>query len=164
MMDNIAVGRNNQIVICEDVGNNARAGREWLYDIAADSITEIGISDPSLFVSGGSHFLTQDEETSGVIDAWDVIGPGWWLLDMQAHYLISGEDVEGGDLMALFIPQTVGCVADFNGDGFVTGEDFDSYVHAFEAGFISADTNHDGFLTGEDFDQFVQAFEEGCSK
>jgi hypothetical protein len=53
--------------------------------------------------------------------------------------------------------------ADFNGDGFVTGEDFDLFDQAFEAGDMSADFNGDGFLTGEDFDLFVQAFEIGDS-
>ncbi len=54
------------------------------------------------------------------------------------------------------------CAADFNGDGFVTGDDFDLYVAAFELGDISADFNADGFVTGDDFDAFVTAFEAGC--
>ncbi|GEM_PF-1554809 len=54
------------------------------------------------------------------------------------------------------------CKSDFNGDGFVTGEDFDAYTAAFEAGLIIADFNCDGFVTGEDFDAFVVAFEAGC--
>lgn len=106
--DNIAMSRFNQVLIQEDVGNNARLGRLWLYDLAQDSMLEIGISDASRFVAGGSQYLgTQDEETSGIVDAWDTIGPGWWLLNMQAHYGISGELVEGGQLMAVYIPQTV---------------------------------------------------------
>ncbi len=52
--------------------------------------------------------------------------------------------------------------ADFNGDGFVTGEDFDAYVAAFEAGDIASDFDGDGFVTGEDFDAYVAAFESGC--
>lgn len=54
------------------------------------------------------------------------------------------------------------CPADFNDDGFLTGEDFDAYVAAFEAGGIEADHNGDGFVTGEDFDEFVAVFEIGC--
>jgi MYXO-CTERM domain-containing protein len=76
--------------------------------MASDSMLEIGISDAARFTTGGANYFgTQDEETSGIVDAWDIIGPGWWLLDMQAHYGISGELVEGGQLMAVFIPQTV---------------------------------------------------------
>ncbi len=53
-------------------------------------------------------------------------------------------------------------LADFNGDGFVTGEDFDAFVSAFELGSITADFNKDGFVTGEDFDAYVEAFQAGC--
>lgn len=52
--------------------------------------------------------------------------------------------------------------ADFDGDGFVSGIDFDLYVAAFEAGDGSADFDSDGFVTGIDFDLFVLAFEAGC--
>ena len=55
-----------------------------------------------------------------------------------------------------------GCPADFDGDGFVTGDDFDAYVIAFEAGDDDADFNNDGFVTGDDFDAYVTAFEAGC--
>ncbi len=59
-------------------------------------------------------------------------------------------------------PSCTPCAADFDGDGFVTGEDFDAFVAAFEAGSASADFDGDGFVTGEDFDAFVLAFEVGC--
>ncbi len=54
------------------------------------------------------------------------------------------------------------CAADFDCDGFLTGDDFDLYVADFEAGNVSADFDRDGFLTGDDFDAFVLAFEAGC--
>ncbi len=54
------------------------------------------------------------------------------------------------------------CPADFDGDGFVTGADFDAFVQAFEAGDTAADFDGDGFITGIDFDEYVQAFESGC--
>ncbi|MFN5946440.1 MAG: alkaline phosphatase PhoX [Phycisphaerae bacterium] len=105
--DNIAISRFNQVLIQEDVGNNARLGRLWMYDLVSDSMIEIGISDSARFLSGGSEFLTQDEETSGIVDAWDTIGPGWWLMNMQAQNTLGGELVRGGQMMAVFIPQTV---------------------------------------------------------
>lgn len=52
--------------------------------------------------------------------------------------------------------------ADFNGDGFVTGDDFDEYVVLFEAGDPGADFNGDTFVTGDDFDDFANHFVEGC--
>ncbi len=54
------------------------------------------------------------------------------------------------------------CPSDFDGDGFVTGDDFDAYVSAFEAGVLAADFNGDTFVTGDDFDAYVVAFESGC--
>lgn len=60
------------------------------------------------------------------------------------------------------IPDECECLADFDQDGFVTGDDFDLYAAAFEAGGVSADFNGDGFVTGDDFDAFVLAFEAGC--
>lgn len=52
--------------------------------------------------------------------------------------------------------------ADFDGDGFLTGIDFDLFVMAFEAGIDAADYDRDGFTTGIDFDLFVADFEAGC--
>ena len=52
--------------------------------------------------------------------------------------------------------------ADFDGDGFVTGVDYDLYVLAFEAGDMTADFDGDGFITGVDFDLYVAAFENAC--
>lgn len=54
------------------------------------------------------------------------------------------------------------CMADFDGDEFVSGTDFDQYVVAFEASDLSADFDGNGFVNALDFDLFVQAFEEGC--
>ncbi len=57
---------------------------------------------------------------------------------------------------------SIACPSDFNGDGFVTGEDFDAYIAAFEVGTLNADFDGNGFVTGEDFDAYVLAFESGC--
>ncbi len=54
------------------------------------------------------------------------------------------------------------CPSDYNRDGFVTGEDFDEFIAAFEFGLPEADFNGDTFVTGEDFDGFVDAFVGGC--
>ncbi len=54
------------------------------------------------------------------------------------------------------------CVSDFDRSGFVDTEDFDAFVHAFEAGTQDADVDHSGFVDTEDFDAFVLAYEAGC--
>ena len=49
--------------------------------------------------------------------------------------------------------------ADVNGDGFVNGIDFDTFVYAFQDGLPLADFDGDGFVTQLDFDAFVWAYE-----
>lgn len=50
--------------------------------------------------------FNQDEETSGVIDVQSILGPGMFLFVDQAHYSIPGEVVEGGQILALYNPDT----------------------------------------------------------
>ena len=45
---------------------------------------------------------------------------------------------------------------------FVTGDDFDLYVAAFEGGTVNSDFDKNGFVNGDDFDGYVIAFEAGC--
>ena len=54
------------------------------------------------------------------------------------------------------------CPADFNSDGFVSGDDFDAFVVAFELGDAAADFDDNSFVNGDDFDGFTWAFEAGC--
>lgn len=51
--------------------------------------------------------------------------------------------------------------ADFDGDGFTTGEDFDNYLIAFQNGDLSADLDGDGFVTSDDCDLFLSSFVHG---
>lgn len=52
--------------------------------------------------------------------------------------------------------------ADFNHDGFVSGDDVDLFRSLFEAGAQAADFNGDLFVNGDDFDAFVKSFTAGC--
>jgi len=67
----------------------------------------------------------------------------------------------GNDGIAIDHVAIINCAVDYNNDGFITFEDFDAYVVAFEAGQLRADLNNDGFLTFEDFDGFIAIFEAG---
>ncbi|MFO0835194.1 MAG: hypothetical protein U0638_09500 [Phycisphaerales bacterium] len=60
------------------------------------------------------------------------------------------------------IPDECQCIADFNSDGFVNGNDFDLFAFLFEAGDLGADVNSDGFVNGDDYDAFAIAFDSGC--
>ncbi|MBS3028021.1 MAG: hypothetical protein HCA25_13315 [Dolichospermum sp. DET50] len=109
MFDNMTVDKYGHILLQEDVGGAAHNGKIWQYDIATDSLKLLAKHDPARFgdigVAATAPF-SNDEESSGIIDAQDILGPGWFLLNTQAHYGISGELVEGGQLQALFNPDT----------------------------------------------------------
>lgn len=106
MMDNMGMDHFGHMLLVEDVGNNAHLGRVLQYDVLTDSLKVLAQHDSTRFLSGGSKFLTQDEEATGVFDVQDILGAGMFLLSSQAHYSIAGELVEGGQLLALFNPDT----------------------------------------------------------
>ena len=104
MLDNLTVDAQGRVILQEDPGNNSYLAKIWQYDPATDSLTELATHDPDMFVSGGSSFLTQDEESSGIIDVTDILGSAGeqvFLLGVQAHYSISGELVQGGQLLVM---------------------------------------------------------------
>lgn len=104
MMDNEAIDLNSRTMLQEDPGNNPYLARIRQYRFDTDEFSIIAQHDPNRFLTGGSQFLTTDEESSGIIDATDILGQGWYLLDVQAHYSIPGELAEGGQLLAMYVP------------------------------------------------------------
>lgn len=107
MFDNITIDSNGHVLIQEDPGNQPYLARIWQYTIASDALTVIAQLDPARFQPGtASPLLTQDEESSGIVDASASIGPGWFLLDVQAHYPNGLLLVEGGQLLALYNPDS----------------------------------------------------------
>jgi hypothetical protein len=104
MFDNITVNDRGQVILLEDVGNQAYRGGVWIYDIGSGSLTEIAIADPDRFTPGAPGFVTKDEEASGVIPA-PFLGADAYLLDEQVHKTSSDSElVEGGQYMELHIP------------------------------------------------------------
>lgn len=90
---------------------------------------------------------------------------GWALVGDESMIFTSKQYASRESLTPAFRPAltvTYFCGADFDRDGFTTGDDFDAYVAAFELGDISSDFDGDGFVTGDDFDAYVVAFELGC--
>lgn len=105
MMDNITVTRRGSVFIQEDVGNQPHLGKIWRYGIERGSLELVAEHDPARFIVGAPEFLTQDEESSGIIPMDDILGDGWYLLDVQAHYNAGDvELVEGGQLLGLHFP------------------------------------------------------------
>jgi hypothetical protein len=112
MMDNMTMDGLGRIVMQEDPGNNQYAARVWVYETDSGAFGPVAEFDRLRF--GGQFPFTnavapfsQDEESSGIIDAADILGQGWFLFDVQAHYSIGGELVEGGQLGAIFIPPNI---------------------------------------------------------
>jgi secreted PhoX family phosphatase len=102
--DNVGIDSKGNLLIQEDPGNNAQLARVIAYDVDTGDRGVVAEFDPAVFRTGGSGFLTQDEESSGIIDARDVLGRGWFLLDAQVHKASADPaEVEPGQLMALHV-------------------------------------------------------------
>ncbi len=109
MFDNLAVDRTGRILLQEDVGNQQRLGKVWLYGIDSGNLVEVAHHNEKLFQLGAAKFLTENEE-SGIIDAAKILGDGWFLLDVQARKNISRTDpelVEHGHLLAMYVDPSI---------------------------------------------------------
>jgi predicted extracellular nuclease/2',3'-cyclic-nucleotide 2'-phosphodiesterase (5'-nucleotidase family)/Ca2+-binding RTX toxin-like protein len=129
MFDNFTIDRYGHILLQEDIGGQDPLGKIWQYDIATDTLKQLAQHDPTRFTPGAANFLTRDEESSGIIDAQEILGAGWFLLDVQAHYPTNTELVEGGQLLAFFNPDTyTSSLLDYNNKPitvtFAAGETF----------------------------------------
>jgi hypothetical protein len=108
MFDNITIDRLGRLLLQEDTGNNPWVSKIWSYNLDSGTLVEVAHHDPELFASGGAGFITQDEESSGIIDAHDIFGEGWFLFDVQVHKPIGGELVQMGQLLAMYVHPQVG--------------------------------------------------------
>jgi len=104
-MDNLAITRRGELLIQEDPGNVPYLARVWRYRIADGALQAVLEHNPALFAPGAPGYLTHDEESSGIVDASSVLGEGWVLLAVQAHYRHPDPElVEGGQLLAVWLP------------------------------------------------------------
>ena len=120
MFDNITIDRNGRIILQEDIGNETALGKVWLYGIDSGHLIQVAVHNEKFFKPGAANFLTQDEESSGVIDASEILGDGWFLLDVQAHQNIASTDpelVERGQLLALYIDPSLEASVDRDDEG-----------------------------------------------
>jgi hypothetical protein len=114
MMDNITVDGAGDVYIQEDVGNNPRLGRIWRYSPGTDTLTQLAEHDASRFLAGSPDFLTEDEESSGIIEVtslfegvpgYDTDNDRFFIFDVQAHYTLPGELVQGGQFLMMKAPR-----------------------------------------------------------
>ena len=112
MLDNVTIDRRGRILMDEDPGNSDRVSKIWLYQIGTGEFMQIAAHNPKFFdpkIPNNPAFITQDEESSGIIDAGHLLGPGWFLLDVQAHKVSTDPElVEGGQLLAMFVDPAIG--------------------------------------------------------
>ena len=106
MFDNITVA-GGKVILQEDPGNQAYVARVWEYDIASDTLSQIANFDPAKFTPGAPGFITQDEESSGVLDVTQSLGDAdsrAYLLDAQVH-AATGDPatVEQGQLLVMYV-------------------------------------------------------------
>ena len=103
MMDNITVNDKGQVLIQEDPGNNPYVAGIFRYDPKGTGAKVVRVfeHDRKRFVTGGNFFLTQDEESSGIIPV-PFLGPEMYLADVQAHGPVADPElVEDGQLLLL---------------------------------------------------------------
>lgn len=110
-LDNLTIDGKGHVLLQEDPGNNAHLAKIWRYTIATDALELIAQHDPARFISGGANFLTQDEESSGILDMAHILGEGRFLFTVMAHYPTTTELVEGGQLLLLNTGSKVGLQA-----------------------------------------------------
>lgn len=111
MMDNMTISAEGLIYIQEDVGNQSHTGRILEYNPATDTVVEVAAHDVARFGAPGipaTAPFNQDEESSGIIEVTDILGDAdtkAYLVDIQAHYGIAGELVQGGQLLAMYVDE-----------------------------------------------------------
>ena len=100
--DNMDIDGHGNLLLQEDSGNNAHVGRIVAYDTKTGARGVVAEFDHDLFAAGSPNLITIDEESSGIIDAADLIGPGWFMFDAQVHKASPNpENVELGQLLAM---------------------------------------------------------------
>jgi hypothetical protein len=108
MFDNMTITPRGSIFLQEDVGNQAHNGKIWRYSIKKGTLELVAMHDPARFGNIGlaaTASFSQDEESSGIISLENVLGEGWLLCDVQAHYNIGDSElVEGGQLVLIHFP------------------------------------------------------------
>ncbi|MFO0835092.1 MAG: S8 family serine peptidase [Phycisphaerales bacterium] len=99
--------------------------------------------------------------------------PSWSVDRMRTYVTRSASDyaathttdplfIRGFGIVNAYQAYLVGCPADFDGNGFVNGDDYDAFATLFDIGNTGADFNGDGFVNGNDYDAFASAFDAGC--
>jgi hypothetical protein len=115
MLDNMTIDTCGRILLQEDPGNQSYLAKVWLYAIKSGNFIQIAEHNPIFFDPALAHpnFLTQDEESSGIVDAQPIFGEGWFLLDVEAHRAHADPElVQYGQLLGMYVPPSIECSQD----------------------------------------------------
>jgi hypothetical protein len=115
MLDNMTVNAEGKLIVLEDVFARAHNSKVWEFDPATRAFTLLAQHDRARFGDIGlapTEPFTADEESSGVIEITALVSDARWferryryyLLDVQAHYPLDAEAVEGGQLLMMAVP------------------------------------------------------------
>ncbi len=107
--DNMTIDTHGNLLLQEDPGGNDHVARVLAYRLSSGIITTLAEFDRNLFEPGAPGFITNDEESSGIIDTEALLGHGTFLFDAQVHTPYPDPDVvEYGQLLQLEIDDWVG--------------------------------------------------------
>jgi hypothetical protein len=110
------LGISDTALVIQEGRNWRKSGynRVLVYDLASGTLRPVARTDPDRSIIDEKGLGAW--ESSGVVDVSDVFGPGWSLLDVQAHSTTMNvpdrslepntATGEGGQLVLLFIPGT----------------------------------------------------------
>jgi hypothetical protein len=112
-------------------------------------VTLLGTFDPAV----GDLFTILDTQGGTVMGVFDTVGlpalaERWWSLDYQADKVILG---------------VYAITADFDGNGFVDGDDLDDWQLALQNGTAAGDADGDGDSDGRDFLAWQRQFGAGIN-
>jgi hypothetical protein len=102
--DNMDLDRHGNLLIQEDPGGNEHVSRIVAYNVYTGQRGVVAQFDPPKFTTGGAGFLTNDEESSGIVDAESLLGRGKFVFDAQVHKAVTPDPagvVEMGQLLLL---------------------------------------------------------------
>jgi hypothetical protein len=112
--DNLGISQSSLLIQEDRNWKHSGYNRVLVYDLSSGSLTPVARTDPSQDVIDAKGVGAW--ESSGVVDASEFFGQGWWLLDVQAHYTevgVPGPTLEpdsatgeGGQLELVYIPAT----------------------------------------------------------
>jgi hypothetical protein len=100
--DNTTLDSAGNLLIQEDPGNSHHRARILAYEIESGRLAVLAQFDPALFTRGLPGHITVNEESSGIIEARQQLGKGWYLFDALVHAPSPNPaSVERGQLLAM---------------------------------------------------------------